>query len=173
MIYTKLIELIAVSVMLDQKHQGVIPLAPAAYDVDEYVLGTIGKHDVVIAGAPRGEQGKVAVARVAAHLRVIFPNLHVGIVLGIGGGVPSIPDHDVRLGDVVVGAPESGPSLVEYDVGKQLEQGLAPPRTLGMPPEVLLNSVNQVERKQKMTGIGTESPLNEHLARLEKGPSPE
>ena len=78
---------------------------------------------MVIAGPPRGEQGEVAVAGVAAHLGVTFPNLHVGIVLGIGGGVPSIPDHDVRLRDVVVGAPESGPSLVEYDVGKQLEQG--------------------------------------------------
>ncbi|KAK1838827.1 ankryin repeat protein [Colletotrichum chrysophilum] len=36
-----------------------------------------------------------------------FPNMRIGLMVGIGGGAPS-QKHDIRLGDVVVSTPNSG-----------------------------------------------------------------
>jgi hypothetical protein len=30
-----------------------------------------------------------------------FPNIRIGLLVGVGGGAPS-PKHDIRLGDIVV-----------------------------------------------------------------------
>lgn len=166
-LYAKPLELDAISVMLDDEHN---PISLHQEDHNEYILGRIGKHNVVIAGPPRGEQGKVALAHVATALRLTFPNIKMAMLVGIGGGVPQYPDHDVRLGDVVVGAPEYGPSVVEYDLGKQLEDEFVTSRTLNKPPEVLRNAVNKLELKHKMRDPYSESFFRTHLARFEKWP---
>jgi nucleoside phosphorylase len=36
-----------------------------------------------------------------------FPNVRIGLMVGIGGGAPSL-DHNIRLGDVVVSAISNG-----------------------------------------------------------------
>jgi hypothetical protein len=41
----------------------------------------------------------------------------VGLLVGMGGGVPKLPGKDVRLGNVVVGAPDIGPTVIQYDPG--------------------------------------------------------
>jgi hypothetical protein len=35
-----------------------------------------------------------------------FPNIKIGLMVGIGGGVPT--KHDIRLGDIIVSSPENG-----------------------------------------------------------------
>lgn len=141
-IYVKPIEMNAITVMVDEFHESV-PIRLA--DENEYTLGRIGKHNVVIAGPPRGAQGKAAAADVVSRIRLTFPNIRMGLLVGIGGGAPSPPERDVRLGDVVVGAPESGPAVVQYDLGKQTTDDIVVVRTLNKPPNLLLRVVNKVD----------------------------
>lgn len=50
-----------------------------------------------------------------------FPNIRIGLMVGIGGGAPSTK-HDIRLGDVVVRAPRQGKGGVfQYDFGKTIQ----------------------------------------------------
>ncbi|KLP10572.1 uncharacterized protein Y057_3779 [Fusarium fujikuroi] len=64
----------------------------------------MGKHDVVVASLPRAEYGIAPAASVARDMLRTFPNIRVGLMVGIGGGAPR-PEHDIRLGDVVVSVP--------------------------------------------------------------------
>jgi hypothetical protein len=80
--------------------------------------GKTGKHNVVIAVLPDGEYGLATAAGVARDMVHSFPNVRIGLMVGIAGGAPS-KKHDIRLGDIVIGAPrdrESG--LFEFDFGK-------------------------------------------------------
>jgi NACHT, LRR and PYD domains-containing protein 3 len=45
--------------------------------------------------------GTIAAAIVVCRMRSTFPNIRFGLMVGIGGGVPS-KKNDIRLGDVVV-----------------------------------------------------------------------
>jgi hypothetical protein len=40
-------------------------------------------------------------------MQLTFPSIHIGLVVGIGGEVPSA-QADVQLGDVVISQPQSG-----------------------------------------------------------------
>ncbi|KAK6502809.1 SH3 and multiple ankyrin repeat domains protein 2 [Arthrobotrys musiformis] len=119
LVYVKPLEMQAIIAMLDEEHE-LLPLNE--YDENEYTLGRIGVHNVVIVGPTIGEQGKVAICTVVNQIRLSFKNVKIGLLVGIGGGVPR-PGHDVRLGDVVVGAPEYGPAVVEY-LGKWNAEGI-------------------------------------------------
>jgi len=167
LIYVKPLELHAISVMLDEHHD---PVPMRLEDDNEYTLGKIGNHNVVIAGPPRGSQGKVAIANVVSRIRLTFKNIRVGLLVGIGGGVPHLPEHDVRLGDVVVGAPEVGPAVVQYDLGKQLPDGIEVTRMLNKPPELLLKVVDKVDNQYQRTSEGTEDFFVHHLQRFAKLP---
>jgi hypothetical protein len=47
--------------------------------------------------------GKANAAAVAAHYRVSFPNIRLGIIVGVYGAVPFDPDgNEVVLGDVII-----------------------------------------------------------------------
>jgi len=69
-----------------------------------YKPGKAGKHNVVIAVLPDGEYGIAAAARVARDMLNSFPNVRIGLMVGIGGGALN-RKHDIRLGDIVVSAP--------------------------------------------------------------------
>ena len=164
-IYIKPLEMHAITAMLDEMHES-IPLH--LEDDNEYTLGKIGNHNVAIAGPPRGAQGKVAIADVVGRIRLTFKNIRAGLLVGIGGGVPRLPKHDVRLGDVVVGAPEVGPAVVQYDVGKQLPNGIEVTQTLNKPPAVLLRVVDKVDNQYQMAAEGEEDFFTTHLQRFAK-----
>jgi nucleoside phosphorylase len=55
----------------------------------------------VIAVLPGGEYGIASAACVARDMLQGFPNVRIGLMVGIGGGAPG-PKHDIRLGDIVV-----------------------------------------------------------------------
>ncbi|KAF9768002.1 hypothetical protein IL306_014758 [Fusarium sp. DS 682] len=61
--------------------------------------------------------GTTKAATVASHMLRSFRNIHIGLMVGIGGGVPT-KRHDIRLGDVVV-----GDSVIQYDLGKTERDG--------------------------------------------------
>lgn len=164
-IYIKPLEMNAITVMLDERHESILLHLE---DDNEYTLGKIGNHNVAIAGPPRGAQGKVAIADVVGRIRLTFKNIRAGLLVGIGGGVPHLPKHDVRLGDVVVGAPEVGPAVVQYDLGKQLPDGIEVTRTLNKPPALLLRVVNRVDNKYQTVGEGEEDFFAAHLERFAK-----
>ncbi|KAF3205355.1 Ankyrin Repeat [Orbilia oligospora] len=164
LIYIKPLEMNAIAVMLDEEHQ---PVDLHFNDKSEYTLGRIGDHNVILVGPPRGAEGKVATADFVGRIHMTFNNVRVGLLVGIGGGIPRLPEHDVRLGDVVVGAPESGPAVVQYDLGKQGLNGVEVTRTLNKPPDQLLGVVNAVEDRYLRLGDDEESFFTEHLRRFE------
>ncbi|KAF3931315.1 hypothetical protein ABW19_dt0204353 [Dactylella cylindrospora] len=165
LIYVKPLGMHAIIVMLDEEHDK-IPL-PLECNI-EYTLGKIGYQNVVIAGPPRGAQGKVATASFVDQIRLTFKNIRVGLLVGIGGGVPRSPNHDVRLGDVVVGAPDTGaPAVVQYDLGKQTVDSIEVTRTLNKPPDLLLRIVDIVDAKYQRS---EEDFFTKHLQRFAKFP---
>jgi hypothetical protein len=90
-------------------------------DNNIYTLRRVGKHNVIIAVLPDGEYGIAAAASVARDMLHSFPNLRIGLMVGIGGGAPS-PKHDIRLGDIVVSAPRNGKGGVfQYGFGKTIQ----------------------------------------------------
>ncbi|KAL2803349.1 nucleoside phosphorylase domain-containing protein [Aspergillus granulosus] len=138
-------ELSAVRYMLDEEHPS-LPTMPG--DSNSYVLGKLSRHDVVIVCLPH-TQGKGAAAIVATNMGRTFPAIKWRLLVGIGGGVPS-PAHDIRLGDIVVSMPD-GPfgGVVQYDLGKDIEDGF----TLGgflLPPPPRLRSAVEMMRSDHL-----------------------
>ncbi|KAK1589671.1 Pfs, NACHT and ankyrin domain protein [Colletotrichum navitas] len=107
------IEMAAARAMLDEEHQ-----APVAFtnDSNTYSLGSIRGHNVVIACLPNAQYGTNNAANVLTNLTRTFRSVNLGLMVGIGGGVPSMAD--VRLGDIVVGT-----RVMQYDLGKIVEDG--------------------------------------------------
>lgn len=130
-------EMKAARAMLDHKH----PRLPSARgDPNLYVLGEIGGHNVVLA-CLSGSQGKGAAAIVATNMSRTFPSIEWRFLVGIGGGVPSAK-HDIRLGDVVVSMPEGEyGGVVQYDLGKDTDDGFKLKGFLWPPPTILRNAV--------------------------------
>ncbi|KAF4626835.1 hypothetical protein G7Y89_g11321 [Cudoniella acicularis] len=91
-------EYVAAQAFLDDKHEGPGYVSPN--DNNDYTLGKVGRHNVVIAVLPDGEYGTASAAIVARDMLHSFPNVRIGLMVGIGGGVPT-RQHDIRLGDIV------------------------------------------------------------------------
>ena len=88
------------------------------YTSHSWTLGRVGEHDIVIACLPSGQIGTNSAAVTATEVRLAFPSIHVGLLVGIGGGVPS-DEIDIRLGDVAVSQPQLKYSgVIQYDMGK-------------------------------------------------------
>jgi nucleoside phosphorylase len=111
-------EMAAAKVMLDDIHPG-LPNRPN--DHNNYILGTIGVHNVIVACLP--SYGTTCAATVASQMLSSFESVRFGLMVGIGGGVPS-EKADIRLGDVVVSKPDKEfGGVVQYDYGKTTEGG--------------------------------------------------
>src|SRR3954452_20229414 len=98
-------EYVAAQAFLDEKHKG--PEYVSSNDNNDYTLGKVGKHNVVIAVLPHGEYGISSATGVAKGMLHSFPNVRIGLMVGIGGGAPS-PKPDIRLGDILVSATGNG-----------------------------------------------------------------
>ncbi len=134
-------EYTAAQLLLDEEHE--LLNDKDDHDNNDYVLGKIGKHNVVMTVLPRNEYGTTAAATVARDMVHTFPNIKIGLMVGIGGGAPS-SNNDIRLGDIVVSAPSNGHGgVLQYDYGKTI-QNRAFQKTghLDKPPTLLLAAVN-------------------------------
>jgi nucleoside phosphorylase len=157
------VELAAAQEMLDEEHD----TPPSdAHDTNIYTCGQIGEHNVVIACLPEGQTGTNSAATVAVQMKMAFPSTRFGLMVGIGGGVPS-EEADIRLGDVVVSKPHKvHGGVVQYDSGKTTPSGFERTGSLNTPPTVLLNAVANLRAKH-MRGRGR---LPEYLSRFDSLP---
>jgi nucleoside phosphorylase len=155
-------EHVAAQTFLDEKHGG--PEFVSPNDNNDYTLGKIGKHNVVIAVLPDGEYGTSTAASVARDMLHSFPNVRIGLMVGIGGGAPS-RKHDIRLGDIVVSAPRDGKGGVfQYDFGKTIQdQTFQSTRFLNQPPMVLRTAVNGLKAQYESDGHRLEEAINSIL----------
>lgn len=163
-------ESVAVQAFLDERHDPVAAVSQG--DNNSYALGKIGNHNVVIANLPHGEYGLVNATCVAKDMLHTFPNIRIGLMVGVGGGVPS-PDHDVRLGDVVVGTPANGkPGVVQYDFGKAIQDhAYLETGVLNKPPAVLGTAISQLRSRYESDGHQLEEAIAhtlQHKIRLQK-----
>jgi nucleoside phosphorylase len=160
-------EYVAAQTFLDDRHEG--PESVSTYDNNDYTLGRIGKHNVVIAVLPDGEYGTSSAAGVARDMLHSFPNIRIGLMVGIGGGAPS-PNHDIRLGDVVVSAPRNGKSGVfQYDFGKTIQgQSFLTTGSMNQPPTVLRTAVAGIKAQYEVEGHQIEDQINRILGNKRK-----
>ncbi|KAB8339216.1 hypothetical protein FH972_022150 [Carpinus fangiana] len=100
-----------------------------------------------------GIPGLVSAAVVATQLQFSFPSIRIGIMVGIGGGVPS-KQHDIRLGDVVVSQPTGTfGGVFQYDSGKTMQEAkFQLTGQLNQPPPVLLNAVAKLRADHILNG---------------------
>jgi nucleoside phosphorylase len=146
----------AATVMLDQTHAD-LPKPPT--DRNTYTLGSIGKHNIVIACLPKGNVGTNSAATVATQMIDTFPSIKFGLMVGIGGGIPP----QVRLGDVVVSTPvDQYPGVVQWDYGKAEGRGrFRRTGALTPPPTALLTVLTKLETEHKLNGSKIRRYLNE------------
>ncbi|KAF4820667.1 Ankyrin repeat domain-containing protein 17 [Colletotrichum siamense] len=144
-------EFVAAQAFLEEKHEDPEILAPN--DNNTYALGRIGRHNVAIATLPKSSIGTVSAAVVARDMVHTFPNIRVGLMVGVGGGAPS-QLHDIRLGDVVVGCPGAGEGgIIQYDYGKTIQhQAFKETGHLNQPPQSILTAVTALEAKYALDG---------------------
>ncbi len=137
----------AATAMLDQIYPD-LPKPPD--DPNAYTLGSIGPHNIVIACLPKGKIGNNAAATFVTQMVRTFPYIKVGLMVGIGGGIPP----KVRLGDVVVGTPNlDHPGVVQWDSGKTEKEGeFRRTGTLNNPPSALLAALTKLETNHEMHG---------------------
>ncbi|KAJ5335385.1 hypothetical protein N7452_007788 [Penicillium brevicompactum] len=136
------LELLAVRALFDQTHP---QLPRSAGDSNHYALGSIGSHRVVAGCLPDGEYGTNSAADVASNLKRTFRSVKFCLLVGIGGGVPS-SENDIRLGDVVVSKPTgTNPGVIQYDMGKALENGIFEQNgVLQPPPRVVMTAISNL-----------------------------
>jgi nucleoside phosphorylase len=157
-------EYVAARAFLDKEHEG--PRFVSKHDNNDYTLGKIGGHNVVLAVLPEGEYGVASAASVARDMLHSFPNVRIGLMVGIGGGAPS-PNHDIRLGDIVVSVPCDGKGGVfYYDFGKTIQdQTFQPTGYLNQPPTVLRTAVNGLRARYEGDGHQLDAAINSALER--------
>lgn len=153
------VEFAAAEQLLDEEH------GDLALDHDDtlYTLGSIDKHNIVIACLPAGSTGTNSAATVATRMKAQFPSIRFGLMVGIGGGVPGVI-ADIRLGDVVVSQPSaSSGGVIQYDFGKSTPSGFARTGFLSPPPTMLLNALARMQA-QSLRG---KSVFASHLSRFD------
>lgn len=95
----------------------------------------------------------------ASHIRHFFPNLWLGLLVGVAAGLPnftSSPPRDIRLGDVIVALPDGdNPAIIPYGLGKQkadsgfelLRRGHALPQT----KRIVSSAIGKIKAKERDT----------------------
>ncbi|KAH7381534.1 nucleoside phosphorylase domain-containing protein [Pyrenochaeta sp. MPI-SDFR-AT-0127] len=156
------VELAAAEEMLDEVHED-LKHDPSDNDPNIYALGSIGGHNIVIVCLPSGRIGNSPATAVATHMRATFKGIRFGLMVGIGGGVPS-EEADIRLGDVVVSQPhQTFSGVVQYDLGKSTPSGFERTGSLNSPPQTLLQAVAKVRAKD----LRGKSRLPEYISKLD------
>ncbi|KAF2198283.1 purine and uridine phosphorylase [Delitschia confertaspora ATCC 74209] len=160
-----LVELAAALEMLDEEHDNLMR-DPNDNDENSYALGSIGGHHVVIVCLPAGRIGNNPAVAVATQMKATFKGIQFGLMVGIGGGVPSA-GADIRLGDVVVSQPhQTFSGVVQYDSGKATTSRFERTWSLNSPPQKLLGAVARVQAN-KLLG---KSRFSDHGSQLRYNP---
>jgi nucleoside phosphorylase len=148
------IERAAAEAMLDEEHATPVGFTRHRTDTNVYTWGRVGEHNIVLASLPVGTCGTTSAATTASSLLASLPSIRVGLLVGIGGGIPrpdEDEDPDIRLGDVVVSQPDGTTGGVcQYDLIKA-KSGDRREREgfLGRPPTVLLNALTSIQARHE------------------------
>ena len=153
-------EFFAAKACLDARHTETI----TSLDNNIYEFGQVGNHNIIIGCLPSGEYGLVSAASVADTMVRNLPNIKVGLLVGIGGGLPSV-NHDIRLGDVVVSIQDSGhDGVVQFDMGKLLvSRDFESMRILDQPPIALCSAVAELRANHLLKGSDLEKDIQSIL----------
>ncbi|KAE8415238.1 ankyrin repeat-containing domain protein [Aspergillus pseudocaelatus] len=156
-------EYVAALAFLDEIYDEVFELSE--HDNNTYTFGKLGAHLVVIAVLPDGIYGICSAASVGRDMLHSFPNIEIGLLVGIGGGAPS-QRNDIRLGDVVVSTPgNTAGGVIQYDFGKTIQnERFLSTGFLNQPPTCLLTAVNVLRAKYDSEG----HQLDEHISNVLK-----
>ncbi|KAH7191793.1 uncharacterized protein B0J16DRAFT_331773 [Fusarium flagelliforme] len=124
-----------------------------------YFTGKIAHHNVVATCLPILGMGTNDAASTAKDMsRSFSPSLC--LLVGIGGGVPS-EEHDIRLGDVVVGT-----SIIQYDFGSETEENFRiKDRVLQSSPPYVGNIVSSLCSEQGLIRSSIDQYLAEIIAK--------
>ncbi|KAJ4855810.1 ankyrin repeats (3 copies) domain-containing protein [Trichoderma breve] len=147
------VEVAAAKATLDHIHDN-LPSSPEHNldDSNNYILGSLQGHNVVIAYPTSGVYGQVSVASVATQLLASFKSIRFTLMVGIAGGVPETKE-DIRLGDVV------------YDVnGEQVDDQnqLVRGRASDQPTPLLLTAMGKAET----AAIFDESHMSKYISEI-------
>ncbi|SCV59497.1 uncharacterized protein FFFS_14066 [Fusarium fujikuroi] len=159
-------ELIAAKAFLDVLHD---PFDNAAINDDNnYTLGSIGKHNVVIAVLPYGQYGLVNAAAALKDMTRTFSNLRAVLMVGIGGGVPGT--KDIRLGDIVVGSVgRNNSGVIQYDYGRAVQgEEFAVTGHLNQPPMAFLTAMSALHAAYEMEGHNIQSNIDKALQKYKR-----
>jgi nucleoside phosphorylase len=108
----------------------------------------MGEHNIVIASLAAGVYGPTSAATTVSNLLSSLPEIRIGLLVGIGGGIARPDDgRDIRLGDVVVSQPdEATGGVVQYDLVKAKSDGTYERKGfLNIPPLVLLHALSGLQ----------------------------
>jgi hypothetical protein len=163
--------------MFDQEYEQPESFVKNANDPNRYSWGRMGKHLVVIASLPAGRYGTTTTAITAQGLRSSLPHIRVGLLVGIGAGIPGetrdadsavTVRRDIRLGDVVVSISDgTNGGVVQYDLvkGKESFERKGP---LNSPPIALLNALSALQAKHDYQDLKISSIMSGALRRWPK-----
>ncbi|KAM0558099.1 hypothetical protein ACHAPJ_005266 [Fusarium lateritium] len=159
-------ELIAAKAFLDISHD---PINNAEINDDNnYTLGRIGKHNVVIAVLPYGQYGLVNAAAALKDVTRTFSNLRAVLMVGIGGGVPC--KKDIRLGDIVVGSVGRNSSgVIPYDFGRAVQdEEFVVTGHLNQPPMAFSTAMSALHATYEMEGHSIDSNIDKALQKYKR-----
>ena len=156
------IEVAAAKATLDRIHDN-LPPDPNSDDNNNYILGSLQGHNVVLAYPNFGVYGKTWVAGVATQLHASFKSVRFNLMVGIAGGVPDTKE-DIRLGDIVVSKSTAGwPGVVQYDVNEErAEDQFIRGRALDQPTPSLLTATGKAET----AAIFDESQMPQYVSEI-------
>ena len=75
-------------------------------DNNNYILGRMGRYNIIITILPKGEYGITSIVIIVKDMLYSFPNIRIGLMVGISNSVLSLR-HDICLEDIIVSTPFS------------------------------------------------------------------
>ncbi|KAE8386920.1 hypothetical protein BDV23DRAFT_186802 [Aspergillus alliaceus] len=154
----------AATALLDEEHP---PLDQDLGGTNAYTFGRIGPHHVVIGCLPLGSMGESSATAVAKDMLRSFPNIKIGLMVGVGGGASGPPsersEDDIRLGDIVVSKPGPGcGGVIQCDYGKTLSgREFVDIGYLNRPPNVLLAALTKLLSRIDLEGSSVSRQIAE------------
>ncbi len=108
--------------MLNERHNP-LPLQEGSDNQNIYTFDRVGPHNVILACLPAGVTGTISAVKVADQILLSFKGMRFGLIIEIGGGVPS-EENDIRFKNVILSkliATFGG--IIQYDFKKTVQDG--------------------------------------------------
>ena len=150
-------EYVAARAFLDKSHGRIDDID--IRDANDYTLGQMGPHNIVIAVLPHWQYGLANATAAAKDMARTFSNLRFILMVGVGGGVPT--KYDIRLGDIVVSSAGYGNGgVIQYDYGHAIQnKGFKTTGYLNQPPLALLAAISGLKADHQLEGHGIQDAV--------------